>query len=244
MGRSVFVTGGSRGIGRAVTRRFAAAGDRVTFTYKSRRKEAEALEAELKASGYEVMAVCADCSDEQATGEVFRRAEEAFGAPEVLVCNAGIAASGMLQDITPQMWASMMDVSAKGCLLACQRAVSGMIRAGRGRIICISSMWGQVGASCEAAYAAAKGAVIAFAKSMAKELGPSGITVNTVAPGVIDTEMNACYSAEDLAALAEETPLMRIGRPEEVAAAVFFLASEDASFITGQTLGVNGGFII
>ena len=244
MGRSVFVTGGSRGIGRAVTRRFAMAGDRVLFTYKSRRREAEALEKELKDAGFEAMAVCSDCRDEQAVKEAFGLARKNFGAPEVLICNAGIAVSGMLQDITADLWSSVMDVSARGCLLACQEAVPDLIRSGGGRVVCISSMWGQTGASCESAYSAAKGAVIAFAKSLAKELGPSGITVNTVAPGVIDTEMNACYSAADMAALAEETPLMRIGRPEEVAAAVFFLASEEASFITGQTLGVNGGFVI
>jgi len=167
-----------------------------------------------------------------------------FGQLDILVCNAGISWSGLLSDMAGEDWRRIFAVNTDGVFHCCQAVLPHFISRKAGKIVTVSSMWGQVGASCEVAYSASKAAVIGFTRALAKELGPSGITVNCVAPGVIDTEMNREYSPEDLAALAEETPLGRIGTPEEVARAIAFLACGDGDFFTGQVLSPNGGLVI
>jgi len=244
LNRSVFVTGGSRGIGAAIVRKFAEEGDCVTFTYRQNADAANALAAELMGLGFSVQAICADAADEAQTNNALLQAEKRFGPVRVLVCNAGISKIALLQDTTSADYDAIMNTTVKGCFLATKGVIPQMLKQGNGRILCISSMWGEVGASCEAVYSAAKGAMNAFCKALAKELGPSNITVNAVAPGVIQTDMNAHLSDEVLAELKEETPLGRIGQCEEIADAVFFLTSDSAKFITGQILGVNGGFVI
>ena len=170
--------------------------------------------------------------------------DDALGEPDILVNNAGIAAQKLFTDVTADEWDEMMAVHVRGAFLCCRAALPHMIRQKWGRIINIASMWGQVGASCEVPYSAAKAALIGLTKALAKEEGPSGVTVNCIAPGAVDTDMMAGFSAQDREALCEETPLCRLGTPQDIAAAAAFLASEQAGFITGQVLGVNGGFVV
>lgn len=237
--RRVLVTGGSRGIGAAVVRRFAKNGDAVAFFYRT--NEAAALSVSRETGAF---ALCCDVADPDAVRAGYKTAVEALGgAPDVLVNCAGVAHAGLLQDMTDEEWRRVIDVDLSGVFYLCRAAVPAMIAAKAGRIINIGSMWGKVGASCEVAYSAAKAGVRGLTQALAKELGPSGVTVNCVEPGLIDTDMNAHLSAADKKALVDETPLCRIGTPEDVAAAVFFLASPDASFITGQCIGVDGGIV-
>lgn len=238
-GRVVLITGGSRGIGAAAVRRFAAGGDRVVINYCRSREKAEALAAET--GGW---AVEADVSDPVQVGRMVDNVLEKFCQLDILICNAGIAQQKLFGDLTDQDWRRMFAVNVDGIFYAIRAALPHFIHRKAGRILTLSSMWGQVGGSCEVAYSAAKAAVIGLTKALAKELGPSGITVNCVSPGVIDTEMNANLGPEDLAVLAEETPLGRVGRPEEVAEALWYLASPGAKFITGQILAPNGGLVI
>lgn len=239
--RTALVTGASRGIGNAIARQLAADGFRVIVNYRASQKEAEALVSELNAR-YPVncAALRADVSDRGQVEKMFAIA----GEIDVLVNNAGIAQQKLFTDITEQDWDRMFDVDVKGIFHCCQCALPYMIHQKRGKIINISSMWGQVGASCEVHYSAAKAAVIGLTKALAKEVGPSGIQVNCVAPGVIQTEMNARLDEDTISELKEETPLGVIGAAEDIAAAVSFLAGEKSGFITGQVLGVNGGMII
>ena len=236
----VLVTGGSRGIGAAAVRAFHARGCRVAFCYEKSAQAAAALEAELPG----VRGFAADVSDPDSVRGLFAAVEQALGAPDILVCNAGVAWQGLLTDMTDADWRRVLDVDLSGAFYCCRAALPAMIHNKWGRILLVSSMWGQVGASCEAAYSAAKAGVIGLGRALAKEVGPSGVTVNCVAPGVVETEMMAGFSAEDKAALAEETPVGRLGTPEEVARALVFLAGPDSDFITGQVLGVNGGLVI
>lgn len=228
----VLISGGSRGIGAACVRRFAASGWDVTFLYSARGDVADRLAAETGAK-----AVRADVADPSAVkaavgGEIF----------DALVCSAGIASYGLFQDLSDEAWDRLLAVNIGGVRNCVNAVLPGMLRAQRGSIVTIGSVWGEVGASCEAAYSATKGAVHALTQALSKELGPSGIRVNCVSPGVIETDMIAHFSPADLKAMAEETALGRIGKPENVAAAVSFLCSEDASYITGQILSVGGGF--
>ena len=239
---NVLITGGSRGIGAAAVRAFAAQGANVAFTYHTNRTAAEALVRELCPAC--VMAIPCDAADPVQVREAVRQAEAAVGLLTVLVCNAGIAQSKLFTDLTDEDWRRMMGVDLDGPFYFSRAVLPGMIRRKYGRILFVSSMWGQTGGSCEVHYSAAKAGVIGLCKALAKEEGPSGITVNCVAPGVIDTDMMACYTPEYKAALAEETPVGRLGTAEEIARTLVFLAGEDAGYITGQVIGQNGGLVI
>ena len=234
---SVFITGGSRGIGAACVRAFAEAGRLAAFTYSARRDKAEALAAETGA-----LALCADSADKDAGESAVKTARESLGAIDTVVCNAGIAQQKLFQDITDDEWLTMLNVNLMGAVRTIRAALPDMLHRQKGSIVIVSSMWGERGASCESHYAASKAALIGLSKSLALELGPSGIRVNCVAPGVIDTDMNAMHGGDVMQSLADETPLERIGRADEVADSILYLCSEKASFVTGQVLGVTGGF--
>ena len=228
----VLITGGSRGIGAATVRAFARAGYAVSFFYLNSGEAAAALAAETGAR-----AIRCDAADTEAVS----KAVEALPPVDVLVNNAGISHVGLISQISPEQWDRLFAVNVKSIYNTVRAVLPAMLAKQAGAIVNLSSMWGQAGASCEAAYSATKGAVIALTQALARELGPSGIRVNAVSPGVIDTEMNARLSPADRQALADETPLGRIGRPEEVAEAILYLAG--AEFVTGQNLPVNGGFM-
>lgn len=238
--RTVLISGGDRGIGAAAARAFYRAGYRVAILYHCNAEAADALQKELPG----VTAVQCDVASRASCELAFRAAEQALGWVDVLVSNAGIAQQKLFTDIAPDEWQRMLDVNLTGAFNLCQLALPGMIRRKAGRILTVSSMWGQTGGSCEVHYSAAKAGLIGLTKALAKEEGPSGITVNCVAPGVIETDMMAAFTAEDKAALAEETPVGRLGSADEVAALLVFLAGEDAGYITGQVFGVNGGLVI
>lgn len=238
--KGVLISGGDRGIGAAAARAFWQAGDRVVILYHKNAEAAAALEHELPGC----VAVQCDVARREDCERAFAAAEQAIGEVDVLVCNAGIAQQKLFTDITPAEWQRMLDVNLSGAFHLCQLALPGMIRRKAGRILTVSSMWGQTGASCEVHYSAAKAGLIGLTRALAKEEGPSGITVNCVAPGVIDTDMMASFTAEDKAALAEETPVGRLGTADEVARLLVFLAGEEAGYITGQVFGVNGGLVI
>jgi 3-oxoacyl-[acyl-carrier protein] reductase len=231
--KHVVVTGGSRGIGAAAVRLFAARGDRVWFFYEKSKEAAKALSKETGAA-----AIRCDVADEQAVRRAFAQLPDV----DALVCSAGIAHYGLVSQITPAEWRRLFAVDVDGVFYCARAALPFFLQKQAGSIVNVASMWGQVGASCEAAYSAAKGAVIAFTRALAKELGPSGVRVNAVAPGVIDTDMCRCLGQETLDELKDQTPLGRLGTPEDVARAILYLS--DADFVTGQILGVNGGFVI
>ncbi len=238
--KRVLVSGGSRGIGAEIVREFAASGDKVAFLYHQAEKAAQNLERETGAA-----AVCADVGDPDAVRRAVREATEKLGgAPEIVVASAGVSSVMLSRDTSDAEWRRVTDTDLSGVFYLARECQGEMIRAGWGRMIFIGSMWGKVGASMEAAYSAAKAGVRGLTMALAKELGPSGITVNCVEPGVIDTEMNAFLGEAERAALVEATPLCRIGTVFDVAAAVRFFADEKAGFITGQMLGVDGGFAV
>lgn len=237
--KTALVTGATGAIGSAICRRLARDGVRVAVGYRTDPRTAQSLAGELGG-----LAVYCDVTDPQSVRAAVDNVLEKFCQLDILVCNAGVAWRGLLQDMTPEDWREVMSADLDGVFYCCRAALPGMISQKSGQIITVSSMWGEVGASCEAAYSAAKAGVIGLTKALAKEVGPSGVRVNCVSPGVIESRMNANLEPQDFAALAEDTPLGRIGQPEEVAEAVAFLCSDTAGFITGQVLGVNGGFII
>ncbi|MBP3661150.1 MAG: SDR family oxidoreductase [Oscillospiraceae bacterium] len=230
---NVIITGGSRGIGAACVRRFARRGDRVWFLYEKEHDAARAIANETGAT-----AICADVADGESVRAAFRQIPDV----DILVCNAGISIPGLMSMLPEESWDRLFDVNVKGVYHCINAAMSAFLRKQSGSVVTVSSMWGVTGGSCEAAYSATKGAVIALSKALAKELGPSGIRVNCVAPGVILTDMCADIDSEILEELRQESPIGMNGRPEDVAAAIEYLA--DAPFVTGQVLGVNGGFVI
>ena len=235
----VLITGGSRGIGASCVRMFCARGDSVAFFYRQSTDAAERLANETGALALQV-----DITDADAVRLAVDRAVEWLGGIDVLVNNAGIAQIKLFTDVTDVEWDRMMATNLDGAFYVTRAAVRYMIAQHAGKIVNVGSMWGKTGASCEVPYSASKAALRGMTMALAKELGPSNINVNCVEPGVIDTEMNAAMDEATRASLCDETPLCRIGLPEEVAAAVVFFASDAASFITGQTIGVDGGFAI
>jgi len=235
----VLITGGSRGIGRACVERFSMDGHEVAFIFKS-----DVVSADALVQKFGVTAIQADLSDGVSAEMAMKKALAALGGIDVLVNNAGISDFCLFQDITDTAWNSMIDTNLSSTFYAARSASEYMISNKFGRIINVGSMWGKTGAACEVHYSAAKAGLRGMTMALAKELGPSGITVNCVEPGVIDTDMNAHLAHEDMLALCEQTPLGRIGAPNEVADLIAFLASERASFITGQIIGIDGGFAI
>ena len=244
MKKTVLITGASRGIGAACAEVFAEKGYWVAISYYENRQKAEDLIRTLREKGHTAMMVKADVSDSGAVESMIDEVLRQFGSIDVLVNNAGIAQQKLLMDMSDGEWNRMMQVNVNGVFFCCRKVLPAMLRKKKGKIINISSMWGMTGACCEVAYSASKAAVIGFTKALAKEVGPSGISVNCVAPGVVLTDMCASFSRETLMDLEEETPLRRLGKPDDIAHAVSFLASSEADFITGQILCPNGGFVI
>ena len=230
---TVLITGGSRGIGAAAVEAFARRGDRVFFLYEKEHDAAKVVCEKTGATG-----ICCDVADGEAVKNAFRQ----VGNVDILICNAGICFSGLMSQLPEKDWDRLFDVNVKGMYHCINAATPGFLKKQKGCIITVSSMWGQVGASCEAAYSATKGAVIALTKALAKELGPSGVRVNCIAPGVILTDMCAGYPEEILEELRQESPIGKNGTPGDIASAMVYLA--DAEFVTGQVLAVNGGFVI
>ncbi len=241
--KTALVTGGAKGIGAAVCRALAKDGYNIALNYNSSVKQAEALKTEL-ATVTCVEIYQADVSDSAQVNRMLDEVENDFGGVDVLVNNAGIAGQALFTDITDSMWQQMIGTNLTGAFNCCRRCLPYMISRKNGVIVNIASMWGEVGASVEVHYSAAKAGLIGLTKALAKEVGLSGIRVNAVSPGVVLTDMMAQFSQGDIDALKEETPLDTLGTPENVADAVSFLCSDKASFVTGQVLSVNGGFVI
>lgn len=242
---TVLITGASRGIGAATARLFAQQGWDVAINYKTGRDAALALAEELSALGIRACALCADVSDPVQARALVEQAAEQLGGLDALVCNAGIALpQQLITDTSDEQWRQVFSTNVDGMFYTLRAATPYFVSKKAGRIVTVSSMWGVTGGSCEVAYSAAKGAVISMTKALAKELGPSGISVNCVAPGLIATDMNAHLGPEALESLRLETPLERIGTPEDVARSIFFLSTPGADFITGQVLQPNGGLCI
>jgi 3-oxoacyl-[acyl-carrier protein] reductase len=236
---NILVTGGSRGIGAAIAKKFAEQGDTVYITYCKSKEAAQALEQQ-----YGIHPIFADFREDFGALKAGKAIAEQIGTIDTLVNNAAVSVVDVFQCVSEEDCTALYRVNLFGTVDMTRAILPTMLQQHAGNIINITSVWGQTGASCEVDYSVTKGGIIAFTKALAKEVALSGIRVNAVSPGVIDTEMNAHLSEEDRKELAEETPLQRIGKPEEVADAVLFLASERAAFITGQVLPVNGGFFI
>lgn len=237
--KTALVTGGSRGIGRAIVELLAKKGWQVAFCYRENESAADEVRAATGAVAYRL-----NISDSKAVADMVSDLQKRFGHIDLLVNNVGVASQRLFTDITDEEWKNTFDVNVNGAFYATRAVLPDMIKRKSGNIIFVSSMWGVSGGSCEVHYSATKAALIGMTKALAKEVGPSGIRVNCVAPGVIETDMNAHLSADDMAALAEETPLCRIGKADEVAKAVEFLAEDGSAFITGQVLSVDGGIIV
>ena len=241
MPKTVFITGATRGIGRAAAEVFLNKGYCVAITYE--KSEDIAKEMQKKYTS-QLLAVKCDVAKADDVKKAFEKTQRTFGGVDILINNAGISQQKMLCDVSEEEWNRMFDVNVKGMFNTVKEALSYMVHKKAGKIINISSVWGMVGASCEVSYSASKAAIIGFTKALAKELGPSGICVNCIAPGVIDTDMNKMHDDDVLEELKEETPIGRIGTPEEVARVIEFLAEDDSSFITGQVISPNGGFVM
>ena len=244
MKKVALITGSSRGIGRAVAYQLAHEGYAVCINYIERKDKADELVAQLKSEGCEAIAVQADVADRAAVNAMVQKTEETFGSVTLLVNNAGVAGQALFQDVTDEMWNRYFSVNLNGMRHTIQAVLPGMLHEKAGSIVNISSIWGQHGASCEVTYSCTKHAIIGLTRSLAMELAPSGIRVNCVAPGVINTDMVQVLGAETLHDLAQQTPLGRLGTPEDIAHAVSYLASDNAGFVTGQVLAVDGAFIL
>ena len=244
MKKTVIITGASKGIGAAMAILFARKGYNVVIGYNDSYQLAKMLSSSLSSQGYNVVPIKANVANKLETDILIKEAVYKFGSVDVLINNAGVAFNGLITDTEEFDSDKIFDVDLKGVFNCCKSVTPVMVNQKSGKIINISSMWGQVGASCEVAYSAAKAGVIGLTKALAKELAPSGITVNCIAPGLIDTSMNSNISVEDLNAFVEDIPLGRMGTAEDIAETALFLASEGADYITGQVLGVNGGYVM
>lgn len=242
--KTVLITGASMGIGKATAITLAKCGMNVILNYCNHRKEAEETANQINKNGLQAVAIQADVSNNIQVINMVNQACEIFGSIDALVNNAGIAQQKLFTDISEKEWDEMFAINVKGAYNCCQAVLPNMIHNKSGKIINLSSIWGLVGASCEVHYSAAKAAIIGFTKALAKEVGPSGIQVNCVAPGVIKTKMLADFSDEDLKNLSNETPLCKLGTPQDVANVIKFLISDESDFITGQVISPNGGFVI
>ncbi len=244
MAKTVVITGASKGIGSATAILFAEKGFNVVINYNESFQNAKLLASSLASRGFNVIPFKADVSNPLETDLLIKETVYNFGTLDILVNNAGISVSGLITELSDYDRDRIFDVNLKGVYNMCRSAIPTMVNQKSGKIINISSMWGVCGASCESAYSAAKAGVIGLTKSLAKELAPSNITVNAIAPGLIDTGMNKNLSKDDINGFLESVPLGRIGKPEDIANAVYFFASDNADYITGQTLNVDGGYII
>lgn len=244
MGKKVFITGGSRGIGAATVRHLAKEGYDVAFSYFQSEDKALALEAEIVQGGGRCFKVCGDFSQADSAREASLEALTLLKGLDCVVCNVGLSYMGLFQDMKPEDWHRVLDGNLSSVFYPLQALLPTLIQQQRGSIVTLSSMWGQVGASCEVAYSAAKSGVIGLTKALAQELAPSGVRVNCVAPGVIETDMIGMLSEEDKLCLIEETPLGRMGTGEDVAEVVAFLLGEKAKFLTGQVVAPNGGLVM
>ena len=239
--KTVLVTGASRGIGREIALAFGRLKYNVAVNYRTSDKAAEETVQAIKRDGGNAVAVKADVSEYEDIHNMAETVNKTFGGIDILVNNAGIAYQGLITDMTNDQYKKIMATNFDSVFYTCREVLPIMLHRHSGRIINIASIWGEVGASCEVVYSASKAAVIGFTKALAQEVGPSGITVNCVSPGIIDTDMNKIVDKNILDGLAQELPLGRLGLAHEVASAVLFLASDGASYITGQTISVNGG---
>lgn len=244
MRKVALVTGASRGIGRSIALELARSGISVAINYHSSEKMAKELLREINKFNDNVNIYKADVSNEIEVSEMVHKIESDLGEIDILVNNAGISQIGLFTDMTSHERDRMIGVNLIGAMNVTKAVLPSMIHYKRGSIINISSMWGEVGASCEVVYSATKAGLIGFTKALAKEVAPSGIRVNCISPGVIDTDMNSELSSADIKELIDEIPLNRIGKPDDIAKAVKFLISDNAKYITGQVIGINGGMII
>lgn len=244
MSKTVIVTGASKGIGATTAIHFAERGYNVVINYNNSYQSAKLLTTSLKSRGFSVIQIKADVSNRMETDLLIKETIDKFGSIDILVNNAGISQIGLIDEIDDYDAQRILDVNLKGVYNCCRSVTPYMVNQKYGRIINITSMWGQVGASCEVAYSASKAGVIGLTKALAKELAPSNITVNAISPGLIETSMNANVSIDDLNSFVEDIPLGRIGNTSDVANAVLFLANDSSDYITGQIIGVNGGYVV
>lgn len=240
-GKVAIVTGASRGIGKGIAIELAKAGACVVINYKSNDKAAENTLQEIRNLGVYAMTIKGDVSDYESSKRLIKTTIEKLGKIDILVNNAGISKIGLFMNELPEDWDKILNVNLKGTINCSHNVVKEMLKQKSGTIINISSMWGNVGASCEVIYSASKGAINSFTKALAKELAPSNIRVNAIAPGVIDTEMNSCLTGEEREALVSEIPMTKFGEVCDVGMLVTFLASEKSKYITGQVISIDGG---